>query len=176
MSARPTPDEYDPFYASYIGQVPERMDPVEMMEAQLTEVSDLLGSLTVAQGGHRYAEGKWSVREVVGHLADAERVFQYRMFRITRGDTTPLAGFDEQTYVAAAGADRRPMADLLDEWTATRRATLAFVRSVPDQTWRRRGTANNLPISARALLYITPGHVAHHLEVLRTRYGLGTGG
>lgn len=172
MIERPAPDEYESYYASYIAQVPERMDPVEMMEAQLAEVSGLLGSLSVAQGGHRYAEGKWSVREVVGHLADAERVFQYRAFRISRGDSTPLAGFDEQTYVAAAGADRRPMADLLEEWAATRRATLAFVRSVPDAHWSRRGTANNLPISARALLYILPGHLAHHLEVLRTRYGL----
>lgn len=172
MIERPLASEYDPFYLSYVARIPERMDPVELMEAQLAEVEALVGGLSVAEGGHRYAEGKWSVREVIGHLADAERVFLYRVFRITRGDTTPLAGFDEQTYVAAAGADRRAMSDLVEEWAATRRATLAFVGSVPDAAWNREGTANGLPISARALLYIIGGHVAHHLAVLRERYGL----
>lgn len=107
-------------------------------------------------------------------MTDVERIFAYRALRVGRGDATPLAGFDENAYVPAAASDRRPMAELLDELEAVRAATLALFRGMPDEAWERRGVANGVPVSVRALLYITAGHTRHHLELLRERYRLGT--
>ena len=170
---RPTPDEFPPFYAGYIDHVPDWADPILLMHEQLDALPILFGAVAPDKAGYRYAPGKWSVKEVVGHLCDTERVFSYRMMRIARGDETPLPGFDEKAYVPAGQFDARPLASLVAEWTAVRQASLALVHSMPAEAWERRGTANEKPITARALLYITPGHVEHHLEILRTRYGIG---
>ncbi|HEX5726419.1 MAG TPA: DinB family protein, partial [Longimicrobiaceae bacterium] len=139
-------------------------------EAQRTGVPALLRGLPEALHGHRYAEGKWSIREVAGHLADTERIITYRALRIARGDATPLPGFDENAYVAAAGFDARPLESLVAEWEAVREATLAFFRSVDAEAAARRGTANDNAVSVRALAHIVAGHAEHHLEILRTRY------
>lgn len=170
---RPTPDEFAPFYAGYISHVPDGADPVQLMHEQLDFVPTLFASVSATKAGFRYAPDKWSVREVVGHLSDSERVFSYRMMRIARGDETPLPGFDENVFVAAGGFDARPLGNLVAEWVAIRNATLALVHDLPADAWQRRGTANGKPISARALLYITPGHVQHHLAILESRYGVG---
>jgi hypothetical protein len=170
---RPAPDEFAPFYAGYVSRVPNGTDPVLLMREQLDRLPVLFANVSPKKAGFRYAPGKWSVREVVGHLCDTERVFSYRMMRIARGDETPLPGFDENVYVPAGAFDARPLGNLVAEWVAIRNATLALVHGLPPDAWQRRGTANGAPITARALLYITPGHVQHHLGILKDRYGVG---
>ena len=144
-----------------------------VVERQIAETRALLRDLPAGRAEHRYAAGKWSVAEVVGHLADAERVFSYRALRIARGDETPLPGFDENAYVPAGRFDRRPIADVVDEFTAVRHATLALLRGLPEDTLTRTGTASGYAVSARALAWIIAGHELHHRAVLRERYGVG---
>lgn len=174
MIERPAAGEYAPFYADYVASVRDA-DVVRLLETQPAELRLLCERLSEEDALVRYAPGKWSVKEVVGHLGDAERVFSYRLLRISRGDRTPLAGFDEGRYVAAARADRLPLAFLLDEVGAVRASTLALVRAVEPASWQLTGEANGVPVSARALAFITAGHVRHHMGVLRERYGLGSG-
>jgi DinB superfamily len=166
----PEAGEFAPFYAGYVQLVTE--EPVAALEAQARATQALLAGLSDAQAGHRYAEGKWTVRDVTGHMADAERVMSYRAMRIARGDATPLPGFDENAYVTVAGADRRPIAELASDLAAVRNATLALFRGVDAEAWRRRGAANGNPVSVRALAHIIAGHERHHVEILRTRYGI----
>jgi uncharacterized damage-inducible protein DinB len=123
----PQSDEFAPFYAGYVARVSGVSAPADELVAQRTRLLDFLSPLTDEQAGHRYAAGKWSVKEMIGHLADAERIFAYRLLRIGRGDDTPLPGFEENDYVRAAGSDRRRFRDLLDEWAAARDATTALV-------------------------------------------------
>lgn len=167
--APPDPSEYAPFYAGYVSRVPDG-DVVALLETQMTETAAFLAGLTEAQGEHRYAPGKWSVKEVVGHICDAERVFSYRILRFARGDTTPLPGFDENLWVPQAGCDRRSLADLAAELRSVRGATLALVRSLDAAAVARGGTASSHPITVRALIYIAAGHEGHHLAILRERY------
>jgi hypothetical protein len=169
---RPAPGEFASFYARYIEYLPREADVVATLSAQLESLPRVLALAGEGRASYRYAEGKWSVREVVGHLADAERVFAYRLMRIARGDTTPLPGFDENEYVRAAEFERRPLAEVVTEWTTVRRSTLSLASGLDAAAWERRGTANDAAISARALLYITAGHTEHHLSILKTRYGL----
>ena len=169
---RPAEGEYASFYAGYVGRVREG-ELIAQMEAQVEEVSQLLRGLSEEAAMARYEPGKWSIKEVAGHLADTERVMSYRALRTARGDQTPLAGFDENAFVAAAGFDARPLASLVAEWEAVRRSTLAFFRDLPPETHGRTGNANGQPVTVRALAYIIVGHVAHHLEILRTRYFAG---
>lgn len=166
---RPGPDEYAPYYAGYITKVPEG-DLLALLEAQVAEVRDLLGGLTPAQAGHAYAPGKWMVKEVLGHLTDTERVFSHRALSIARGDPVALPSWEHETWIAPARFGERPMASLLAEWTAVRRATLALLAGLPADTPTRRGTASGNPFSVRALAYVPPGHTIWHLEVLRARY------
>jgi uncharacterized damage-inducible protein DinB len=166
---RPGSGEYAPYYAGYISQVPDG-DVVELLRAQIRETLDLLGAIPEAAGGHRYAPGKWSVREVVGHMADVELIMTYRALRIARGDRTPLPGFDENAYVPIANFDSRTLESLAREYEAVRRATVAFLETLDAEAAARRGTANNMEISARALAYIIAGHERHHVKILRERY------
>jgi len=125
-----------------------------------------------ARGAHRYAPGKWSVRQVMCHLADAERIMAYRALRIARGDATPLPGFDENAYAPESGADAVALAELVAEFADVRRASLALFRHLPADAWVRRGTASESPFSVRALAWVLVGHPIHHLAVLRERYGV----
>lgn len=168
----PRPDEFDPFYAGYIARVANVRTPVDEFVAQRARLLNFLSPLSEEQSRYRYAPGKWSIKELVGHLTDAERIFAYRLLRIGRGDDTPLSGFEENDYVREAQSDGRPFGELLDEWAATRDATAALVRGMPADAWERRGTANGVGVTARALAYIILGHVEHHLGVLRDRYGV----
>jgi hypothetical protein len=170
-SARPDATEYAPFYANYVAAVPEA-DVVSALRESGTEIGAALSAIPESRGGHRYADGKWSIRELVVNVIDAERIFTYRALRIARGDATPLPGFDENRYVAAAGSDARAMADLLAELLAVRAGTTALFTSLPDAAWRRVGVASEREISVRALAYVAAGHVAHHLRILRERYGV----
>jgi hypothetical protein len=167
--SRPGPDEYAPFYAGYVAAVPEG-DVLALLERQTDDVLALLQSLEPRRWRHRYAAGKWSVAEVLGHLCDAERVLGYRALRFARDDHTELPGFDENAWVPTAEFDARTPASLLAEYVAVRRATVALFRGLPPSAGARRGVANGSPVTVRALLYIVTGHERHHLRVLRERY------
>jgi uncharacterized damage-inducible protein DinB len=168
----PGTGEFDPFYAGYLARVQHVFDPIGELTAQRGRVHRILAAVPEPRGSFRYAPGKWSIRELVGHLADAERIFGYRLLRIARGDRTALAGWDEAVYAQTAGFDARELRELADDWTAARDSTIALVQGLPDDCWERRGTANNAGVSARALLYIILGHAEHHLAVLAERYGV----
>jgi hypothetical protein len=166
---RPDATEYAPFYASYVAGVPE-MDIVSAMRESGRELTAALSAISEARGGFRYAPEKWTIREVIGHLIDAERIFGYRALRLARADATPLPGFEENDYVRAAGSDARTIADLVEELRVVRESTVRLFVSLPHDTWSRRGVVNGREVSVRALAYITVGHGRHHLAVLRERY------
>ncbi|HEX9081970.1 MAG TPA: DinB family protein [Holophagaceae bacterium] len=166
---RPTPGEFAPSYAPYVSAVPEG-DVLAFLQVQQDEVLALFGGFSEVQGAFRYAPGKWTLKDLLQHLIDSERVFTYRALRIGRGDTTPLPGYEENAYAAAAHADRRTMGDLLAEWQAIRAASLGFFRSLPEAAWSNVGTANGVPVTARCFPYFCAGHTAHHLGILRERY------
>ncbi|HXO84898.1 MAG TPA: DinB family protein [Gemmatimonadales bacterium] len=169
---RPEPDEIPSHYVGYIKRVPET-DPVIVCASQIEETATLLRGLSETDAMYRYGRGKWSIKEVVGHLADTERIMSYRALRIARGDVTPLPSFDENAYVPVAGFDNRSLADLVGELRTVRAATLALFRTFDGDAWLRRGTASGKPVSVRALGFMIPGHERHHVEILRTRYGVG---
>ena len=168
---RPATDEHAPYYERYIALVPDG-DLVEMLREQQLDTMRLLRPLTDDRALFAYAPGKWTIKEVVGHLSDAERIFCYRALRFARGDAQPLTGFDENSYVPAGRFNDRRIADLLDEFEAVRAATVHLFRHLDEDALTRRGPANNQPISVRALGYVVAGHERHHVKLLRERYGL----
>ena len=174
-AGRPEADEIPSHYVDYIRRVPES-DPVAVLAAEIEETTALLRGLSDSDAMYRYAHDKWSVKEVVGHLCDIERIMAYRALRIARGDQTPLPSFDENAYVPVGKFDSRSLADLVGELRTARAATLSLLRTFDAEAWRRRGTASGKPVSVRALAYMIPGHERHHVEILKTRYGLGGGG
>lgn len=167
---RPGADEYGPGVADYIARVTDDEDIQAVLSSQLDLVVARLNDIPEARGDYRYAPGKWTIKEVIGHLSDAERVFSYRGLRFGRGDSTPLPGYEENDYVPAMQAGRLALSDLVGEWADVRRATIALFRTLPSSSWDRRGIASNQQISVRALAYAIAGHVRHHLEVLDSRY------
>ena len=171
-SNRPAAGEFDPYYALYINRVPEG-DITAVVEGQIRDTAAALRTVPASKATYRYAEGKWSIAEVIGHVTDAERIFSYRAMRIARADATPIEGFDENAYVPAGEFDRRSLAELIAEFEAVRQATVSLVRGFPPAAWTRIGTANGKAISVRALIYVIAGHERHHLGTLRERYGVG---
>lgn len=169
-TTRPGVGEYAPPFADYVARIAEHEDVVAALVTQLDQALARLQGIAEARGDYRYSPNKWSIKEMVGHLCDTERVFAYRALRIGRGDTTPLPSFDDQAYVAEVRAGDRTLAGLAAEWGDVRRATIALFRNLPAVAWDRRGTAGDHPISVRALAYIIVGHVRHHLQVLEERY------
>lgn len=174
MISRPDGTEYGLPFGHYIDQVPEE-DLETHLERKLAELRELLGGLTEEQSLYRYAEGKWTIREVLGHMADTERIMSYRLLRLSRGDRTPLPGFDENAFTAAAGFNRFALPELLDDFALVRRSTLSLFGLVGADGWPQRGTVSGKEISARALAYVIAGHALHHTEVLRSRYLSGLG-
>lgn len=166
--APPQASEFNEYYARYTGKVPSS-GPLALLNAQIPGF-EKLGLLPDRDADARYAEGKWSVKEVVGHIADVERLFSYRLLHIARGDQAPLPGMDEKVWSAAAPHDRRRIAELIKELVAVRRATIALVASLDEAALARTGVASGFPVTARALCWILPGHAQHHLDVLRERY------
>lgn len=166
---RPDPAEFAPYYAGYVARVPDG-DIIETLRTQLEATVALGRSLAEEKGSHRYAPGKWSIREVLGHMADTERIMGYRALRVARGDATPLAGFDENLYVENARFDERTLASLADELALVRQMTIALLAPLNEQELARAGTANGAPVTARALAWIIAGHERHHLAILRDRY------
>jgi hypothetical protein len=169
LTTRPLPAEFLPYYARYIEQVADG-DIVETLRTQVEATLDVVRALPEARGGHRYAPGKWSIREVLGHMADTERIMAYRALRISRGDATPLAGFDEDRYVAGARFDDRSLASLAEDLAVVRLGTVALLSPLSDTELARVGSANGAPVTARALAWIIAGHERHHLGILRDRY------
>jgi len=170
VAVRPESAEVPASYAGYVGKIRDGEDLMAVLAGQLDEVRSAFGRFPEARGSYRYAPGKWSVKELLGHLSDTERIFCYRALRFARGDATPLPGFDENAYALEMHADERPMADLLEELFDVRRATLSFLRGLRDDVWTRRGIASGKEVSVRAMAYAIAGHARHHLEVLAERY------
>ena len=166
---KPDSTEYAPYFEKYIALVPEG-EIVATLDRQIESTLSLIRGLSEAQGEHRYAPEKWSVKEVIGHLIDAERIFAYRALRFARNDATPLPGFDENSFVANAGFDSRSLADLADEFEHTRKSNAYLFKHLDGEASLRRGVSNNSEISVRALAYIIAGHELHHVGILRTRY------
>jgi hypothetical protein len=170
--ARPKPDEHNPYYSTYINLVPDsEMTIAGMLADQHHDTIDILRKAK-SKGDHAYATGKWTVKEVVGHINDSERVFAYRALRFARGDTTELPGFDQDTFMAGSNFKSRTMDDLLEEMWSVRAATLSLAKNLPESAMSRRGTASGSPVTVRALLYIIAGHELHHLGILKERYGV----
>jgi hypothetical protein len=170
VAVRPDSAEVPPGLAGYVGKVRDGEDLMALLENQLDELRSAFGQWPEARASYRYAPGKWSVKELVNHLSDTERIFCYRALRFARNDATPLPGFDENAYASEMYADERPLADLVEELLEVRRATLSFLRGLRADAWTRRGIASGKEVSVRAMAYAMAGHVRHHLEVLAERY------
>jgi uncharacterized damage-inducible protein DinB len=166
---RPAATDYAPAYAGYIAEVTEE-DILAALAAQSTETQKLLASLDESKAAYRYAKAKWSVKEVLGHMTDAERIMGYRALAIARGETQPLPGFEEDDYVRNASFDAWKLGDLAEQYALVRRSTLLLFRNLPDDAWDRRGNANGREITPRALAWVVAGHELHHVKVLRERY------
>jgi len=168
----PVPDssEYAPYYGKYVALVPD-VDVLAALRSQLAQTLALLRDIPEAEANKRHPPYTWSVKEVVGHLTDCERVMGYRALRFARGDATPLPGFDENDYARTAESDRRTLADHAAEFEAVRRSHVAFFAGLPEAAWSRKGTANNNEMTVRALAYVLVGHERHHAAILRRRLG-----
>jgi hypothetical protein len=166
---KPEPNEYDAYYHKYISLVPES-DIRDAFSTQPGELRNALAGLPEEKGSFAYAEGKWTIKEVLSHLIDGERIFAYRMLRISRGDETPIEGFEQEGYIENSNAGNRPFADLLDEFELSRKANVLMLNNLDAAALSRMGTASGLPISVRALANICIGHVRHHLAILEERY------
>jgi hypothetical protein len=168
--ARPHPTDYPPVFHAEICLVPDTPDLGGMLAEQVGETAVLAARFGEAGAALRYAPGKWSVRETVGHLSDCERILGYRMLRFLRGDPTPLRGFDHDAYVSAAGFEARPLARVVEEFRAVRGATVTLIGSAPAEAFARRGRVGTGTITAAALAYLIAGHERHHQALLRARY------
>ena len=166
----PKPDEYADFYAGYIQRATARGDVLAALPKQIDEIKSALGNLTNEQALFRDAPKEWSIKEVMGHLNDVERVFSYRLLRVSRNDATPLPGFEQDDYVREAGFDNHPLQDLIQEFEYLRRANILAIHNMTDQAALRVGTASGHPVSARALIHMLVGHVDHHIESLNEKY------
>jgi hypothetical protein len=170
ITQRPTDGDYAPALAGYVAEIQEQEAVLSVLDHQLGELQNLVGSLPAARGDYRYAPGKWTVKDIVGHLSDTERVFAFRALWIARGEQRPQPPFDDQSWVAHTGADHRTLGDMVEEWGVVRRATHALYHSLPPDAWQRRGTAGDGPITVLALAYVIAGHTRHHQRVLVARY------
>jgi hypothetical protein len=169
MLQRPLKNEYPNYYEPYVNLVPEG-DLVEILKKQLQKTINLFESISEDDGLIRYAPGKWSIKELLGHIADTERIMSYRLLRVSRGDQTPLAGFNENDYVAAAQTNVLPIEKILNDFISTRNATITLIQNTPIGAWETTGNANGMEITTRAIAYIIAGHQMHHCNIVRERY------
>jgi len=169
MTTRPDPTEYPPYYGKYIALVPDGL--IETTFAHQGDATlALLRAIPEEQAGYAYAPGKWSIKEVLGHLMDTERIFAYRALCISRNDSTPVPGLEQDVYVTNGNFNARSLTSLLEEFAAVRQASVHLFRHLTDEQWQRRGMANGKEISARALAYNIAGHELHHAEILKSLY------
>jgi uncharacterized damage-inducible protein DinB len=169
MDKMPSTYEYADYYASYVKLVPQG-DIIEILRDQMKETVSLLSTLTEPQSEYRYASGKWSIKEVIGHITDTERIMSYRLLSIARGEKTSLPGYDENEYVAKADFDNQSLKDLMDHFACVRQSTIHLIKSLSDESLSRRGTANNSEVTAKALITIVTGHELHHRKIIQERY------
>ena len=167
--ARPEAGEYNPYYDRYISLV-SGTDILGTLDAQRRQTLLLLSGRDDADGSFRYAPDKWSAKEVLGHVCDSERIFAYRALRISRGDQTPIEGFEQDDYVKNGPFAKMPMEEIVEDYIAVRRATLTLFRNLDESAWTRRGVANKNDISVRALAYVIAGHELHHRGILEEKY------
>lgn len=166
---KPEPHEYDPYYSKYISLVDED-DIRDAFERQPMELRHILDGVPEEKGTHAYDQGKWTIKELLSHVIDGERIFSYRMLRISRGDMTPIEGFEQDGYIENSNANNRSFAELLGEFEHNRQANFLMLKNLDENALRRTGTASGLPVSVRALANICIGHVRHHVNILKDRY------
>lgn len=169
MSLRPSSTEYHSYFERYITLVPEG-NVTDILQQSLQQTSELFSSMTEEQAHFRYAPGKWSLKEVLGHITDNERIMSYRLLRIARGDQTPLPGYDQDELMKGAAFDACLLADLLEEYKLVRQSTLALLKGLPQEAWGRMGIVDGSESSAQAWAYIMAGHELHHMNVIRDKY------
>lgn len=169
MIGKPDVIEYLPYYEKYVSLVPEGDIP-RVLSGQIDDTLSLLRSIPEAQGGFRYAAGKWSIKEVLGHMIDSERVFAYRALRFARNDRTPLPGYEQDDYIRNASFDDYPLGELAEEFESVRRASIFLFKHLKADAWMRKGLANDSETSVRALAYIIAGHELHHRGILQDKY------
>lgn len=169
MTDKPQPHEYAPFYKGYVELVGED-DVLEKLSSNRKKTYYFFLSLPAEKADYAYADGKWTVKEVLGHLIDTERIMCYRLLRFSRADHHPLAGFNENFYASRANFKTRSLEDLADEFSALRKANLYVYQNLSDEQLKRKGKASNAVVSVKALLYIIAGHELHHLKIIKERY------
>ena len=167
--SHPETTEYAPYYANYVAQV-ENPDIISALENQISELQGLFASISEEKGLYSYAENKWTIKELLGHLIDGERIFAYRAYRISRNDQTPLSGFEQDDYIENGYFNDAKLTDLIEEFYLLRKANLIFFKSLKDNAWLYTGTASDVPVSVRAIAYIMVGHVTHHTNILKAKY------
>jgi uncharacterized damage-inducible protein DinB len=170
MTAIPQPDEYAPFYANYVNKATAQGNILETLERLKDSTRQFLFAVGEKKANFAYAEGKWTIKQLVSHMIDAERVFAYRVLCFSRGDENALPGFDENAYVKHADLSRRTLQDLADEFKALREANLFLFKSVNAEQLLYTGVASGSPVLVKALLYIIAGHELHHLNIIKNRY------
>ena len=166
---RPEANEFDPYYNTYISLI-DGNEVLPVLDAQPAELRSIFTEVPEEKGTYAYADGKWTIKEVLSHLIDGERIFAYRILRISRGDETPIEGFEQDGYIENSNANNRSFDDLLNEFALQRSANMLLINNLSDDAARRLGTASEKAISVRSLVYIMAGHVKHHLGILRERY------
>ncbi|EOP25865.1 MULTISPECIES: DinB family protein [Bacillus cereus group] len=169
MQKRPGTNEYNPYYSTYIKLVPDG-DIIHILEQQMKETNLLLKDISDSEGHFRYAPNKWSIKEVIGHIADTERIMAYRLLSIARGETAELPGYNDDMYVLRAAFDKQSMQDLLTNLTVVRQSTVYLLKSLDKDAWLQRGIANNSEVTVRALANIIAGHELHHQQIIKVRY------
>lgn len=171
MTHRPAANEYAPYYEKYISLVPGN-DIMAVLQQQIADIQRCAAAVSAERETYRYAEGKWSIREVIGHMIDGERVFGYRALCISRGETAPLPSFDENGYVDHSNYANRELAELCEELVAVRRVNVMLLQTFNEQNWDRKGIASGKTVSTRALAFLMAGHILHHLSGLHNNYGV----
>ena len=166
---RPNKDEYNPYYETYISKVPNG-NILDLLAGQIETVKKITGNISEEKGLHKYAPGKWTIKQLLGHINDTERVFSYRALRFSRNDKTLLPGFEQDDFVNESNSDNIKVSDLVEEFIKIRESNLVMFKNFTEEMWKRRGVASNNPISVRALPYIMFGHVEHHLNILKEKY------
>jgi hypothetical protein len=169
MTGRPLPSEAAPYYFTYIDQAPGD-NPAALIETQLEECLRFFADISEEKSLYRYAAGKWSMRQLLNHIADTERAFAFRALWFARGFTAPLPGYDQNVAANGAEADRISWAAHIEEFRTVRLATISLFRNLPPGAWERSGIASDNPFTVRSLAFIIAGHVAHHVKILRERY------
>lgn len=166
---RPEKGEYAEYYERYVSLV-EETDIVAVLETQQAEMLEVFETISEEKSHFAYGADKWTIKELIGHLTDGERIFAYRALRISRADETPIEGFEQDGYIENSNFNNTPFSELTGELLLTRKSNLILFKYLQDEAWSRTGTASGNPVSVRALAYIMAGHIRHHLNILNERY------